>query len=83
MLPNIVPIDQYIDKVKKTEPLRVIGKVIKVVGLVVEAQMQGVSISELCKIIVDKDSFIYAEIVGFQFDCLVEDGTCEWGSYIV
>ena len=36
------------------------------VGLVVEAEVQGVSIGELCKITVTKETHILAEVVGFK-----------------
>ena len=45
---------------------QVIGKVIQVVGLVVEAQVQGVFIGELCRIQVSTGTYILAEIVGFK-----------------
>ncbi len=46
--------------------VRVVGKVIQVVGLVIEAQVQGVCISEICRIEVDHTRTILAEVVGFK-----------------
>lgn len=43
-----------------------VGKVVQVVGLVVEAQVQGVSIGELCKIEINAKKHIYGEVVGFR-----------------
>src|SRR4051812_39667301 len=51
---------------KRTDLVRVVGKVVQVVGLVVEAQVQGVSINELCNIEINDGHFIQAEAVGFK-----------------
>ncbi len=59
-------LENYQNVIKKTNVLKVIGKVIQVVGLVVEAEVQGVSIGELCKITVTKETHILAEVVGFK-----------------
>lgn len=56
----------YISAVEKLDLLRVVGKVVQVIGLVVEARVQGVSIGELCRIVIDKDNEILAEVVGFK-----------------
>ena len=61
--PNL---EDYLTVIKKTTLLKVVGKVIQVVGLVVEAEVQGVSIGELCKIFVTKKKYILAEVVGFK-----------------
>jgi len=58
--------DAYLEDIRENELLKVVGKVIQVVGLVVEAQVQGVSIGELCRIIVDEKRQILAEVVGFK-----------------
>jgi len=63
---TLFELEQYQNIIKKTNVLRVIGKVIQVVGLVVEAEVQGVSIGELCKITVTKEKDILAEVVGFK-----------------
>jgi flagellum-specific ATP synthase len=59
-------LDRYINTVKKLDLLQVVGKVIQVVGLVIEGQVQGVSIGEVCKIQVKGDDYILSEVVGFK-----------------
>jgi flagellum-specific ATP synthase len=59
-------LDPYIKAVDQADVLKVVGKVIQVVGLVVEAQVQGVSIGELCRIVVQEDKEILSEVVGFK-----------------
>ena len=54
--PNL---EDYLTVIKKSTLLKVVGKVIQVVGLVVEAEVQGVSIGELCKIYVTKNKYIF------------------------
>lgn len=46
--------------------VNVVGRVVRVVGLVVEAEVQGVSVGELCKITISEDKHILAEVVGFK-----------------
>ena len=58
---------RYLSAIDKTDILQVVGKVTQVVGLVVEAQVQGVSIGEICKIMMD-EAPILAEVVGFKED---------------
>ena len=43
-------------KIKKTKVLQV--EVIQVVGLVIEAQVQGVAVGELCKLMITKEEFV-------------------------
>jgi flagellum-specific ATP synthase len=57
---------RLIQAVQQADIVRVVGKVSQIVGLVVEAQVQGVSIGELCKIYVDENKHILAEVVGFK-----------------
>ena len=52
MKKTLVDIDQYRSNIKKVKKLKVVGKVIQVVGLVIEAQVQGVAVGELCKLII-------------------------------
>ena len=59
-------LDHYLHTINQLDLLRVVGKVIQVVGLVIEAQVQGVSIGELCKIEISETFSISAEIVGFK-----------------
>ncbi|MFA4844856.1 MAG: flagellar protein export ATPase FliI [Candidatus Margulisiibacteriota bacterium] len=58
---------KYQRAVEKAEMVKVIGKVVQVVGLIIEAQVGGVSVGDLCSIRIEKenrDSF--AEVVGFK-----------------
>ena len=66
MKKTLVDIDQYRSNIKKVKKLKVVGKVIQVVGLVIEAQVQGVAVGELCKLIISQDHFVYSEVVGFK-----------------
>ncbi|HEY9764750.1 MAG TPA: hypothetical protein V6C82_00205, partial [Chroococcales cyanobacterium] len=59
--------DDYSFAVKKTNPIRPNGVVVQLVGLVIEAQMQGVMYGELCYIYsTDKSKVFPAEVVGFK-----------------
>lgn len=58
--------ENYIPSLSNLELTKVIGKVIQVVGLVVEAQVQGVFINEICRVEVDEDHYIECEVVGFK-----------------
>lgn len=60
--------DPYIYALQKVEMVQVYGKVLQVVGLVVEVQVQGVQVSELCRIMVGEKEFVFAEVVGFKED---------------
>ncbi len=62
-----IDFEKYHRAVEQADSVRVIGKVIQVVGLILEAQVQGVSIGDLCVISVEKGkSQTYAEVVGFK-----------------
>lgn len=61
-------IDSFRNALASMDTVRVVGRVVKVVGLVIEAQIQGVSIGELCLIQVSGGDPIRAEIVGFKED---------------
>ena len=64
---SILELDKYFKAIDSAKLIRVVGKVIKIVGLVVEAQVQGVSVGELCTIERDgHNNRIYAEVVGFR-----------------
>jgi flagellum-specific ATP synthase len=60
--------ENYIHTLNKLDLLRVVGKVTQVVGLVVEAKVQGVSVGEICNIMVDSTRYILSEVVGFKED---------------
>jgi len=59
-------LDRYLRAVEGSDLVKVVGKVIEVVGLLVEAQVQGVSVGELCVIEVDHETEVRAEVVGFK-----------------
>ncbi len=59
--------DQYHKALNNLDVVRVVGRVVKVVGLVIEAQIQGVSIGDLCMVEAGSD-MIRAEVVGFKED---------------
>jgi flagellum-specific ATP synthase len=63
---SILNLKPYLHAIDKADLLRIVGKVVRVVGLVVEAQLQGVSVGELCRIELTPEKFIFAEIVGFK-----------------
>jgi len=53
--------------VENTDLVKVIGKVIQVIGLIIEAQVGGVSIGDLCTIRIEKEKRdAHAEVVGFR-----------------
>ena len=51
----MIDFSKYHDALANADLVRVVGKVVQVVGLVIEAQVQGVSIGELCQIEVDDE----------------------------
>jgi flagellum-specific ATP synthase len=58
---------KYTRAVESADLVKVIGKVNHVVGLIIEAQVGGVSIGDLCTIRIEKeDRFAFAEVVGFR-----------------
>lgn len=59
--------DKYHETIKKTNSMREIGKVIEIIGLIIEADGPESSIGDLCYIYNSHDSApIYAEVVGFR-----------------
>ena len=61
-------LDDYKNALKEIDIVRVVGRVVKVVGLVIEAQIQGVSIGDLCMVEIIGGDMIRAEVVGFKED---------------
>ncbi len=62
-----IDFEKYFKAIERAESVRVIGKVVQVVGLIIEAQVQGVSIGDLCAIKLSKDNMVtHAEVVGFK-----------------
>ncbi|MEK7375982.1 MAG: EscN/YscN/HrcN family type III secretion system ATPase, partial [Candidatus Margulisiibacteriota bacterium] len=64
----MIDFEKYHKAIEKAESVKVIGKVIQVVGLIIEAQVQGVSIGDLCVVKLGKDNerYTYSEVVGFK-----------------
>jgi len=62
----IIDMSKYYKIIEKTELVKVVGKVIHVVGLIIEARVEGVSVGELCTIYLDEGHTVYAEVVGFK-----------------
>ncbi|MFN3431732.1 MAG: EscN/YscN/HrcN family type III secretion system ATPase, partial [Candidatus Sericytochromatia bacterium] len=59
--------DNYMFALKGTETIRAKGSVVQLVGLVIEALLQGVRIGELCYIRSQDKKRIYpTEVVGFK-----------------
>ncbi|RMF60648.1 MAG: flagellar protein export ATPase FliI [Calditrichaeota bacterium] len=58
--------DKYLSQVELVEPSRTLGKVNKVVGLVVESFGPEVSIGDLCYITTKTGKQVRAEVVGFR-----------------
>lgn len=59
--------DTYHSVLDSLNLVRMVGRVVRVVGLVVEAQLQGVSVGHLCEIEIG-DDVIRGEVVGFKED---------------
>ena len=62
-----IDLEKYYRAIEMADSVKVIGKVIQVVGLILDAQVQGVSLGDLCIINIDKGkATTYAEVVGFK-----------------
>lgn len=62
-----IDFEKYHDAVDRADLVKVIGKVVQVVGLIIEAQVGGVSVGDLCTIRLEKDNRdAFAEVVGFR-----------------
>ncbi|MBI5399128.1 flagellar protein export ATPase FliI [Candidatus Saganbacteria bacterium] len=62
-----IDFDKYLRVIERTDLVKVIGKVVQVVGLIIEAQVGGVSVGDLCTIRVEKENrSSFAEVVGFR-----------------
>lgn len=63
---SVADLKDYIRKIESAEPLRVYGRIVEITGLLIKATGLNVSIGEACRIYVDEDGFIDAEVVGFK-----------------
>lgn len=62
-----IDFEKYHDAIGRADLVKVIGKVVQVVGLIIEAQVGGVSVGDLCSIHLEKEnSWASAEVVGFR-----------------
>ncbi len=62
-------LDRYLKHVAEIEPLRPMGHVTRVVGLVVEGRAPGSTVGSLCRIIPEQPGpDVFAEVVGFRDD---------------
>ncbi|KPJ69783.1 ATP synthase [candidate division WOR-1 bacterium DG_54_3] len=62
-----IDFEKYHSAVERTDLVRVIGKVVQVVGLIIEAQVGGVSVGDICSIRLEKEGReAHAEVVGFR-----------------
>jgi len=61
--------ETYHKAIDRADLVRVIGKVVQVVGLIIEAQVGGVSVGDPCSIRLEKENRdAFAEVVGFRDD---------------
>lgn len=58
----------YKSTLKSLDLTRVVGRVVQVVGLVIEAQLQGVFLGEVCHVEISLDKHVPCEVVGFKED---------------
>lgn len=62
-----IDFEKYHKAVDRADLVKVIGKVVQVVGLIIEAQVGGVSVGDLCAIRIEKENREgFAEVVGFK-----------------
>ncbi len=62
-----IDFSKFYQAIERADLVKVIGKVIQVVGLIIEAQVQGVSIGDLCTIERGRmEDLAFAEVVGFR-----------------
>jgi len=63
----VIDLEKYHRALETAEMVKVIGKIIQVVGLIIEAQVGGVSVGDLCSIRIEKEGRdAFAEVVGFR-----------------
>jgi len=62
-----IDFEKYHKAIERADLVKVIGKVVQVVGLIIEAQVGGVSVGDLCSIRIEKENReAFAEVVGFR-----------------
>lgn len=67
------PIDwkKYVEAVDHCNPVNLAGRIVKVAGILVEAQGAGLSVGSICKIQISRARSIPAEVVGFRNNRLI------------
>jgi len=61
-------LSRYIYRLKDFDPMKINGKVVKVVGLVIESKGPEASIGEVCEVRLRDGRSVRAEVVGFKED---------------
>ena len=51
---------------RSVDPIKVVGKVVQAVGLIIEAKVQGVRVGEVCLLELSSERTILSEVVGFK-----------------
>jgi flagellum-specific ATP synthase len=59
-------LSKYKDRIQDLDPITYTGKVDRLVGLTIESIGPDVEYGELCKIRLDKNKYLHAEVVGFN-----------------
>lgn len=59
-------LEQFREKIRRIEPVRVNGRVTKIVGLTVESRGPDAFLGELCRLILPSGETVLAEVTGFH-----------------
>lgn len=66
-MPAGIDFEKYYKAIERADMVKVIGKIVQVVGLIIEAQVGGVSVGDLCAIRIEKENRdAFGEVVGFK-----------------
>jgi flagellum-specific ATP synthase len=64
---SLVHCEKFFERLDRSDPIRLMGRVEQVIGLIIEAIGPATSVGEICHIYTAKgDQFIQAEVVGFR-----------------
>ncbi len=58
--------DKYLDKLESMQPYKMMGRVVKITGLVIESAGPVASVGEMCRVTTRDGKNISAEVVGFR-----------------
>jgi len=66
--PLALRLDKHLRRVGEIEPMRAMGRVSRIVGLVVEGRAPGATVGSLCRIIPEQPGApdVFAEVIGFR-----------------